>query len=306
MNFLEQFFNFIFKIFNFNKKSSIDTHQTAQKEQNRQIETIKNKTTKNNTSNEEKIQTNIKQEDTKTIEKNDYHIKAVFVQNKDMYNINFDTLKQKKYNTIFLAHISIQKRSTEEVKKYIQKANKYGLKVYIWYTTYYNGENIVPANTKEATDRINTVISYGKIKEVSGVILDYCRYNSKIHNDTIMKTITSNIEKVKKGTCKPIGVCTMFENIETLKSYYHQDIKNWNCDYILPMSYKYNYGYSDSTMTRLGNSFKENINCKLVPIFQNYYGDDNVCDIGLSQLTHDISLIKSDSYAIFRYGTGTI
>ena len=223
-----------------------------------------------------------------------------------MDKVDLNNLHGKGYNTIFLAHVSLQKRTQKEVTGWIQKANKKGIKVYIWYTTYYNGENIVAANTKEADSRIQTAITYGKIKEVSGIILDYCRYNSKSHNDNIMKAITSNIDKVKKGTNKPVGACTMFENIDTLKSYYHQDIRNWNCDYILPMSYKYNYGYQDAKMTQLGSTFKQNIKGKLVPIFQNYKGDNDVTDIGVKQLTHDVGLIKADGYAVFRYGTGAL
>lgn len=241
-----------------------------------------------------------------TSTKDNNGIKAVFVNNSDMDKVNLETLKTKGYNTIFLAHVSLQKRKKETVTSWIQKANKNNMKVYIWYTTYYNGENIVAANTKEADSRIETVIGYGKIKEVSGIILDYCRYNSNTHNDNIMKAITTNIDKVKKSTGKPVGACTMFESVETLKSYYHQDIKNWNCDYILPMAYKYNYGYNDSKMTELGSTFKKNIKGKLVPIFQNYKGDSNIVDIGSKQLQHDICLIKADGHAVFRYGTGAL
>ena len=243
---------------------------------------------------------------TSTTNNNNNGIKAVFVNNSDMDKVDLNNLHGKGYNTIFLAHVSLQKRTQKEVTGWIQKANKKGIKVYIWYTTYYNGENIVAANTKEADSRIQTAITYGKIKEVSGIILDYCRYNSKTHNDNIMNAITSNIDKVKKGTNKPVGACTMFENIDTLKSYYHQDIRNWNCDYILPMSYKYNYGYQDAKMTALGSTFKQNIKGKLVPIFQNYKGDNDVTDIGVKQLNHDVALIKADGHAVFRYGTGAL
>ena len=190
------------------------------------------------------------------------------------------------------------------LSKLAETYHKYGLKLIVFYTSYYDGETMIDPTTKKADNRINTLIKIGKVEGVDGVCLDYNRYNSSTHSDKIMDKITENTKKVKTSLPNKeiYGTC-MFESTQTLKDYYHQDIREWACT-PLTMSYKYNYKYSDSKMKTTYNALKKT-NDRLIPIFQNYKGDSNIVDIGEKNLAHDIENIGSKNYAIFRYGTGS-
>ena len=56
-------------------------------------------------------------------------------------------------------------------------------------------------------------------------------------------------------------------------------------------------------MKSMYNEFKKT-NKKIIPIYQNYRGDNNITDIGIKQLESDIRAVGSEDYIIFRYGTG--
>jgi hypothetical protein len=231
-------------------------------------------------------------------------MKGLFIKSSDSNKISFTELKNKGYNKIFLSHMVFEDYKEDYIKKFSDKCHNIGAKLIIYYTTYYNGKMVDPTS-KVADERINRIISYGKKSFIDGVCLDYNRYNSSNHIDTKMKRINDNTNKVVnslKG--KEVYATCMFENPLALKSYYHQDIKSWKAT-PLAMAYKYNYNYSDNTMLEMKKRIQEaNNESKL--IFQNYYGDNNVKDIGSTQLKNDIQATKIDEYAIFRYGTGAI
>lgn len=232
------------------------------------------------------------------------HVKGLFIRPSDTGKLSFVELKNKGYTHLFIGHMIFDDRGDDYVRKLHDKCKIIGAKLIIWYTTYYNGSNIVTATSSEADKRIQTIINIGKKDIVDGVCLDYCRNNGDTVNNTIMNRISDNVNKVVKSlNGKEVYACTMFESIPALKQYYRQDISKWNCT-ICPMAYKYNYNYSDNKMKSMYNEFKKT-NKKIIPIYQNYRGDNNITDIGQGQLSKDIKAVGSDDYIIFRYGTGS-
>lgn len=231
-------------------------------------------------------------------------MKGLFIKSSDSNKISFTELKNKGYNKIFLSHMVFEDYKEDYIKKFSDKCHNIGAKLIIYYTTYYNGKMVDPTS-KVADERINRIISYGKKSFIDGVCLDYNRYNSSNHIDTKMKRITDNTNKVVnylKG--KEVYATCMFENPLALKSYYHQDIGKWKAT-PLPMAYKYNYNYTDYKMNEMKQLIQKTNN-KSILIFQNYFGDNNVRDVGSSQLQHDIQSCKVKDYVVFRYGTGAI
>lgn len=231
-------------------------------------------------------------------------IKGLFARGVDGDSIPLKKLHEKGYTHIFLSHMYYLNKGAAALTRLSKTYHQNGLKLIIFYTTYYDGETMINPTTKKADNRINTLIKIGKVEGVDGVCLDYNRYNSSTHSDKIMDKITENTKKVKTSLPnKEIHGTCMFESTQTLKDYYHQDIREWACT-PLTMSYKYNYKYSDSKMKTTYNALKKTNN-RLIPIFQNYKGDSNIVDIGEKNLAHDIENIGSKNYAIFRYGTGS-
>lgn len=244
-------------------------------------------------------------EPAKTTTNNGGGVKGLFVKSSDSGKISFTELKQKGYNRIFLSHMIFEDRGEEYVKKFHEKCKIIGAKLIIFYTTYYNGSGMVNPTSSEAKSRIQKIISLGKKDSVDGVCLDYNRHNSNNHNDTIMNTITANTNNVVTAlSSKEVYATCMYEHPDTLKSYYHQDIGKWKAT-PLPMAYKYNYNYTDYKMNEMKQLIQKT-NTKAILIFQNYLGDNNVSDVGSSQLQHDIQSCKVKNYIIFRYGTGAI
>lgn len=231
-------------------------------------------------------------------------IKGLFARGVDGDSIPLKKLHEKGYTHIFLSHMYYLNKGAAALTRLSKTYHQNGLKLIIFYTTYYDGETMIDPTTKKADNRISTIISIGKTEGVDGVCLDYNRHNSTIHSDKIMNKITENTRKVKTSlpNKEVYGTC-MFESTQTLKDYYHQDIREWACT-PLTMSYKYNYKYSDSKMKTTYNGLKKT-NDRLIPIFQNYKGDSNIVDIGEKNLAHDIENIHSKNYVIFRYGTGS-
>ena len=232
------------------------------------------------------------------------NVKGIFVRGVDGDSIPLKKLHEKGYTHIFLSHMYYLNKGAAALTRLSKTYHQNGLKLIIFYTTYYDGETMIDPTTKKADNRISTIISIGKTEGVDGVCLDYNRHNSTIHSDKIMNKITENTRKVKTRlpNKEVYGTC-MFESTQTLKDYYHQDIREWACT-PLTMSYKYNYKYSDSKMKTTYNALKKT-NDRLIPIFQNYKGDSNIVDIGEKNLAHDIENIHSKNYIIFRYGTGS-
>ena len=232
------------------------------------------------------------------------NIKGLFARGVDGDSIPLKKLHEKGYTHIFLSHMYYLNKGATALTRLSKTYHQNGLKLIIFYTTYYDGETMIDPTTKKADNRISTIISIGKTEGVDGVCLDYNRHNSTIHSDKIMNKITENTRKVKTSlpNKEVYGTC-MFESTQALKDYYHQDIREWACT-PLTMSYKYNYKYSDSKMKTTYNALKKT-NDRLIPIFQNYKGDSNIVDIGEKNLAHDIENIHSKNYIIFRYGTGS-
>lgn len=120
-----------------------------------------------------------------------------------------------------------------------------------------------------------------------------------------MNRITSNTNKVVNALDgKEVYATCMAEHPNAVKNYYHQDILNWKA-IPLPMLYKYNYNYNDTKMKSVYTELKK-ANSNLIPIFQNYHGDDNVTGLSQAELNHDIRNVDSENYLIFRYGIGAI
>lgn len=241
------------------------------------------------------------QKDTVTYTSND-KIKGLFVKSSDTGKLSFTELKNKGYTHLFISHLIFDDKGEDYVKKVHDKCKTIGTKLIIFYTTYYNGDYMVNPISPEADNRINRIITIGKKDTVDGVCLDYNRHNSSNHNDQIMNKIANNTNKVVselKG--KEVYATCMAEHPNAVKDYYHQDIAKWKAT-PLCMLYKYNYNYSDSKMKEIYNLLKK-ANSKTIAIYQNYAGDNNIKDIGSSQLNKDI--IDKNKYVVFRYGTGS-
>ena len=234
-----------------------------------------------------------------------HNLKGIFVRASDSGKLSFTELQQKKYNHIFLSHIIFDTSGEDYVKKFAKKCKIIGAKLIIFYTTYYNGDNMINPISSEANKRIEKIIGIGKKDYIDGVCLDYNRHNSDNHNDNIMNRITSNTNKVVNAlNDKEVYATCMAEHPNAVKDYYHQDIRNWKA-IPLPMLYNYNYNYNDTKMKSVYTELKK-ANSNLIPIFQNYHGDNNVTGLSQVELNHDIKNVNSENYLIFRYGIGTI
>ena len=241
----------------------------------------------------------------KPVKTENNNFKGLFVRGVDADKLDLSELKKKGYTHIFLSHIYYLNNGSDKLSEYADKTHKAGLELIIFYTTYYNGSSMVNPLSGEADTRIKTIEKIANETNIDGVCLDYNRHNSSNHNDQIMNRITENTNKVVsdlKG--KEVYATCMFESPEALSGYYHQDIGNWRVKNVLPMAYKYNYAYSDKKMLEMKKSLFAR-NSRILLIFQNYSGDDNVKDIGSKQLVSDVKAVNSsDGYLVFRYGTG--
>ena len=244
---------------------------------------------------------------------------AIWVQGKDMYNVNFNTLVNSGIKHILLNFAAINTHGKTNVANWIASANAYGLKVHIWMQVLYHGgfQNPITSTgainlTLLASD-IQDVISFASISGVAGIHLDYMRYPGTASKTTgaadavtlfvsqiigAAKSVNQNL--IVSGSLMPepsSAISAYGQNLNTLTKY---------LEVIVPMIYKGNYNAGTSWITSTTKYYVENSNGAIVWTgLQSYVSDSNLANLSASELTKDVQAAYSggaDNVAVFRFG----
>lgn len=232
-----------------------------------------------------------------------------YVFGKDLKNLKITTLKENGVTDIFLNYYAFTLYK-EEVLNIIQTLKDNGIMTHIWVQCFYNGEWVNPVKA-DLNSKKKEIKYYSNLKNVYGVNLDYLRYPGnayKTKNGT--STITSFVEEVRKENPKTFLSCSVMSEDET-SYYYGQDIPSLskNCDAILPMQYKGNYGGGTSWLKSTTQYFKSKSSSPVWSALQSYKSDDDTTILSASELLSDTETCLDNGASgciMFRYGLSPV
>ncbi len=202
---------------------------------------------------------------------------------------------------------------------------KYTWKYYYAYKYTYKTQTKYGYNTSKLTSLISSISSIVKNYNIDGINLDYVRYPGNAYKSSgSTSTITSFVQKVYNTvkSIKPkVAVSADLMPEGKMNAYYYG--QNYTqlakyLDFMVPMIYKGNYGYSSSTGTSsngksgsdwVGATVKYIVSqangTPVIAGLQTYRSDKNVTPIPASELQGDINAAGNNGasgYALFRYG----
>ena len=255
-------------------------------------------------------------------------VKGIWLKAESVSNLNVTTLKKLGITDVFIKCNLISTPTYSSVLTAIlKKLQGTNIRVHAWITCFIdaNGNWVNPTNTTQQTKLLNAIKDIVKNYNVSGVNLDYVRYPGTAHNYTnATATITSFVQKVYntvKSINSSVAVSADVMPEGSMNAYYYG--QNYTqlakyLDFMVPMIYKGNYGYSSSTGTNskgqsgtswIGSTVKYIVSqtngIPVIACLQTYRSDSNVTAIPASELQNDINAAVtngSSGYALFRYG----
>lgn len=232
------------------------------------------------------------------------------------------------YRHILLNYAAFHPNNKKTTLAFIKDAEKMGWIVHAWIQCFYNGgwENPVDDENncyKEATfERIRTnARSYIEEFGVKGLHLDYIRFGGTAykHNPSSQVTAAGAVDKC----CREIrevadsfdaGIVTSAALMPEINSteYYGQRPSTMGkyIHILMPMIYRYSYGYSDASCVKVANWFADNAaDAEMWSGIQTYTGgDSNVKPMDAAGIRKDIDLFMTThgkGIVLFRYGLGT-
>lgn len=241
-------------------------------------------------------------------------------------------LKQKGIDHILLNYSAFETSvKIAQAHKFIDKADELGIAVHAWIQCFHTSEGwINPINdeTKQYRNEIfNDILSRAKMYiedfGVKGLHLDYIRFGGRAYAHNYSDEVNS-VGAVNR-CCKELsdlahgydeGLVTsaalMGESHSTGIHYYGQDYDTMGeyLDILMPMIYKYSYGYTDKACSDLGNQVASNKGgAECWAGTTTYQGDDSsVTPMGAEGILADCSVYKGTNVkgiVLFRYGIGT-
>lgn len=231
----------------------------------------------------------------------------------DMKSVSFKKLQKYGMNHIFLNYMAIKRFGKSYVGKWVQKANKYNIKVHIWMQIFYIGKWINPTtHAKHVKSKINEAKKYAKIKGIGGVHFDYLRYPGTAYKHKGgVKAISSFTKKaanaVHKINKKLIVSAAVMPEVSTMKHSYGQNIPTMSkyLDAIVPMVYKGNYHASSKWIKSVTKIFaKKSKKAQIWTGLQAYKSDSHVKKLSSMELTKDAKAAAAGGakgVMLFRY-----
>jgi hypothetical protein len=237
----------------------------------------------------------------------------------DMKKVNLKKLSKRGTKQIFLLHTSFEKYGKSTVVKWIKKAHKYGMKVHIWISAFYNGKYIHASNKKGAYNykHMNKIIKkakyYASIKQVDGIHFDYLRFGGNAYKykngvDAINYFAKKACVEVRKVSPNIVMSAAVMPEPSSMKYYYGQDVSTLSkyLDVIVPMIYKGNYHASSKWVKKITKKFTKNSKGSLIwSGLQTYKSDSNIKKLSYKALYKDAKAAKkggAKGVVLFRWG----
>lgn len=233
------------------------------------------------------------------------------------------------YDHVILNYSSFEYSNAKTCHNFIRRADECGLTVHAWIQCFHNsGSWINPIDMDSASykedvfEKIrNQARVYIEDFGVKGIHLDYIRYPGTAHKYNPSGSVTA-VGAVTR-CCKELreiadsynaGIITSAALMpEQSAAYYYGQDHNQMGKYIhilMPMIYRYSYGYKDATCVKLANYFADNTGgAECWAGITTYQGDDSkVFPMDADGITKDIMVFKESrakGIVLFRYGLGT-
>ena len=245
-------------------------------------------------------------------------INVLWVRGVDMYNIDFNALKQANIDTVLLNFAAVDEYGKENVSKWVEAANNHGITVHIWMQVLYHGDFQDPLENGTLNQELlkNDTLDareYASIPGIRGIVLDYIRYPGTANKtpgscNAVTSFVTHLVKNIKEvnnslvvsGSLMPEGsqLCDKYgQNLTELSS---------SLDYIIPMLYKGNYEQNSSWVESTTRYFVENSQgAKVIVSLQSYQSDDNITKLSPGEFQEDINAAyRGGAYGvgIFRFG----
>ena len=245
--------------------------------------------------------------------------KEMWLFGRDMKSVNLKELQKNGFKHVLLNFKAVELYGKSGVEKWVQKANKYGIKVHLWMQVFYaeGGWQNPVSDGNINYDLINSKVkeakSYAKIKGIAGVHFDYVRYPGTAHNygnsvkaiNTFIKDATKAIHGVNK---KLIVSAAVMPEPSGMEYYYGQDISTMGdyLDAIIPMVYKGNYNAGTNWIKWVTQTFEhQSKKAKIWTGLQSYRSDSNLDKIPSKELMGDARAAMAggaDGIILFRFG----
>ena len=243
-----------------------------------------------------------------------------WVDQYDMFKVNFKKLSKKGTKHIFLLASAFRKHGAKKVLKWIRKAHKYDIKVHIWICAFSTDGHFMPPAYKNGAynrKRMNYVLKrvkyYLKFKEVDGIHFDYLRYpgNAYKHKNGVKAVnyfVKKAVKMIRKKSQRIIISSAVMSEPNGMKRYYAQDIPTLSkhLDVIIPMVYKGNYHASSKWIKRTTKWFvKKSKGAQIWSGLQTYKSDSNLRKLSYKSLRKDARNAKKGGAAgviLFKFG----
>ena len=241
-------------------------------------------------------------------------------------------LKQKGIDHLLLNYSAFETTvKIAQAHKFIEKADELGIAVHAWIQCFHTSEGwISPIDDekKQYKEEIyNDILSRAKMYiedfGVKGLHLDYIRFGGRAythnHSDEVnavgavnrcCKEISDLAHSYDEGLVTSAAL--MGENHASGIRYYGQDYDTMGqyLDILMPMIYKYSYGYTANGCRELGNQVASNKGgAECWAGTTTYQGDDSsVTPMDAEGILSDCSAYKGSNVkgiVLFRYGLGT-
>uniref|UniRef100_UPI00064E93D1 Ig-like domain-containing protein n=1 Tax=Methanobacterium arcticum TaxID=386456 RepID=UPI00064E93D1 len=254
-------------------------------------------------------------------------VKGIWLKAEDVNNLNVTALKNLGITDVFVKTNLISTPTYPSVlTSILQKLQGTNIRVHAWITCFIdaNGNWVNPANTTQQQFLINSITTIVKNYDIDGINLDYVRYPGTAYKYTdATGTITSFVQRVYdtvKSLNSSIAISADVMPEGSVNAYYYgQDYAQLAkyLDFIVPMVYKGNYGYTSSTSTysisngttwigkQISYIVSQAGSTPVIAGLQTYRSDSNVTSIPAGELQNDINAAidnGSSGYALFRYG----
>jgi hypothetical protein len=147
---------------------------------------------------------------------------GIGVHSGEMKTINLESVKKQNITNIYLHSNVLDKYSENEVQKFIKECNDKKIKVHLWITVFrYDGQFNKPTKAI-VKERLDLIRKCSNISNISGINLDYIRYDGKnpsIVDENIITDFVKESNNIVKDNGLELSVCLMPEKEQAIRSY---------------------------------------------------------------------------------------
>jgi hypothetical protein len=250
-------------------------------------------------------------------------VNAYWLFGGDMKKVDLAQLSSNGVNTVFLNFYAISAHGKSSVESWIATAATHNIKVHIWMQAFYESGWILPVKSdgtynQEIFDKkVKEAISYANIKGLSGIHIDYLRFNGNAYKysngiEAINEFAKMISEEIKKVNPNLILSAAVMPETTSNPTHYGQDVSVLGkyLDVIVPMIYKGNYNADTSWISKTTNWFVANSAGAQVWVgLQGYVSDWDDKFLSHSELSNDAqTAYDAGAYgvSIFRFGASNI